>query len=672
MSETPEPESEALTALNAEMETLQATIASAHEELVPFNSVDDEIMAAQEEARKAYEETARILRERKRINEQNKEVTKQNLYAAQQASWNIKNKIENEKREIERLRKEAEAAARKKAQEEDALLLNARWDKLTMTATWREWAKDHQISAGHYLTENRNVILADPMGLGKTLSSIVTCDMALAATKDTSEEFPFLGEEMEVYKGNGEWANEIVNSIKRPVGRKIIYLCPSSLIRNVVSEFKMWAKHRSVIFIGDMPKASKHFALDAIAERNDFVVVCNYEAWRRDKELIDKMISLNPDTIILDEAHTVKNMKSNAHEGVQKLITWAKPEYVIPMTGTPVLNRPQELFTLLNLVNPTKFHTENDFLYNFCEQIPDTNYWKFQDGGLDRLQKQIGKNFLRRTREQAGIILPEKTVLTHTLEVDKEAYPNQARVRQEMAKFATIKLNENDAIAATAVIAMYTRLRQIETWPAGIKMIDKNTKEVVLQVDVEESQKVDYAISNEPDEFGNYTGLIPEGIEDDRFVLFSQFKAPLHEIKRRVENAGYRAVIMDGSTSQSERDDVAKDFDARYTPDRSKSRWDIVLCNYRVGGVGLNLTAASQLIVLDEEWNPGKREQAYDRIHRMGQENAVTIHLIRNEKTIDDWLADIMSRKEAMVDGFNSTMSNIDDFKNFLDNGGLM
>ena len=217
---------------------------------------------------------------------------------------------------------------------------------------------------------------------------------------------------------------------------------------------------------------------------------------------------------------------------------------------------------------------------------------------------------------------------------------------------------------ATAIIALITRLRQIETWPAGIKQIDPKTKEVLLQLDVEESQKVDYIIRKED---GEWEGLIPDTVEDERIVVFSQFKAPLHELKRRIEAAGYRAVILDGDTSRELRDEIRHDFDRSVTPNRANSKWDVLLANYKAAGVGLNLTNATQLITLDEEWNPGKREQAWDRIHRIGQTQNVTINVVRTKDTIDEWLAAIIDEKNKLVEGFEQTMMDVDDFKKFLE-----
>jgi len=683
------------------LEELKGIVAESQAALAPMNETK---AALDKESNDAYQTylavQAKVAREKRELEEK--------AYEFQSKLNRANQEIKNKQYLLEQAEKEAEKAAAQAAMEAEMLALNERWDKLTLAAPWREFAKDHQIAAGHKITTDRKVILADPMGLGKTLSSIITCDMMEAATRLTSPNFPFLGEEKEVWIGHcwqnintnatktnwqisqeekdsnewievpGHYETQIVDSVTRPVGKRVLYFCPSPLLKNVEREFRMWSKHRSVLWIGGIPKMARQFAFDAIKEHPEFVVICNYEAWRRDKELLEQLISFNFDTVIIDEAHNIKNMKSSAYKGIKKIIDDSNPEYIIPMTGTPILNRPQELFSLLTLVAPERFYRLNDFLYDFCQQNDYTGYWEFKPGGLDRISKQISKNFLRRTREQAGIKLPEKTIINHDLTPDPENYPNQAKVREQMRKYASIIVDEskNQTISAVVKITMFLRLRQIEVWPAGIVMKDKFTGEVKFSVDVEESQKMDYIISPEPDEFGDYTGLIPEAITDERMVLFSQFKPPLREIKRRVERMGYRAVILDGDTSEEIRNQVALDFDRKHTPDRKDSKWDIALCNYKVGGTGLNLTAATQMVILDEEWNPGKREQAYDRLHRMGQTQPITIHVIRNKGTIDDWLAGIMESKEGMVEGFNTKMEDLS-LKGFLewdgnnDTGGL-
>ncbi len=255
-----------------------------------------------------------------------------------------------------------------------------------------------------------------------------------------------------------------------------------------------------------------------------------------------------------------------------------------------------------------------------------------------------------------------------------------------MKEYATIIIDEKagKALQATVIIAMITRLRQIETWPAGIIQYDTYTdpitgnrvtrrdpntgeKIIKLQLDVEESQKLDYIIRYEGDE---WEGLIPDSVEDERMVVFSQFKAPLQELKSRIERSGRTAVVLDGSTPDKIREEIRLDFDRRHTPDRSKAKWDILLANYKAGGVGLNLTCATNMIVCDSEWNPGKRDQAFDRIHRIGQTENVTIQVVTVKNTIDKWLNDIMEQKDAVVGGFETAVTSImGDLKEALDSG---
>jgi superfamily II DNA or RNA helicase len=722
--------------LKAQAQELIATLNEAKEALAPINDAEVQLNAEKHMLDEQYKASLAQLNERKQAIAKKK-------WDAQQAASNVNSQISQIQQKIvtlqqEEAKKQAELEAEtKKKQAEEAL--SAEFEKATFTAPWREWAKQHQLDAGHKITRDRYVVLADPMGLGKTLSSIVTADMTQRITKEASEALPWMGIEEQVYvppkeiwtqlaeesydsdttlsyitdnviageripylnfeqrrefkergyfeRIEGYYKTEIVNAVQRPVGRKILYFCPSALLRNVLEEWRRWSPHRSVTFIGSMSKAEREYALNTITQNlAEFVIIVNYEAWRRDKALLERLTECDFDTVIIDEAHNIKDMKSTAYKGVQQIIYQTRPEYVIPMTGTPILNRPQELYSILSLLTLKEFPPNdaglNTYLARYCESyyVPDstTPRWRFKPGGLDLLAKKISTNFMRRTKEQAGIILPDKSVIYHDLTRDDEAYPLQAKARHDMKKFATLVIGEasnSKALQATAIIAMITRLRQIETWPACIIQYvtkeDPETKKKVVvrdpftgeklirfQLDVEESQKLDYVIRYDK-ETEEWEGLIPDTVEDERMVVFSQFKAPLVELKRRIEASGRTAVILDGSTPNAVREEIRLDFDRRHTPDRSKAKWDVLLANYKAGGVGLNLTCATSMIVCDSEWNPGKREQAFDRIHRIGQTEKVTINVLNVKSTIDDWLEAIMKEKEKIVDGFEGTMTNI-------------
>lgn len=736
----------------AKLKALQESITAATAELLPFQKEAEE---ASEEERKALEllNAARMKRNAAILAKQEAERKKVLL---EQQMRQLQYEIEEAARKAEEER--LAAIARENASMQFAEL-GKRFDNATAGAPWREWAKDHQLVAGKLIAQNRRVILADAMGLGKTLSSIITADMTHGVTKEVTPDFPLLGEEKEVWvpertvwteqavtagikkeypfdveNGGGLAAQfsstpaltpfddpymrvgssvlkvgnqigyipydlknklleqgfiekqkaytktEIVNSITRPVGRKILYFCPAPLLRNVLEEWRNWSPGRSATYIGNMSKAERQFALSFLPKLDEFVVIVNYEAWRRDLAMLDELGKLQFDTIIIDEAHSIKDMKSQAFRGVKQVIDTCSPEYLIPMTGTPLLNRPQEFFTLLHLINPQKWYNEKDYLLQYCEEYypldidGNQNFtnpkWKFREGGWEALEKQITKHYLRRTKDDAGIVLPEKVIIHHDIEVDPENYPAQAKARKDMKELATLIIDskKGQVLQATVMIALITRLRQIETWPAGIIQRDAKTKEIVLQLDVQESQKIDYAIHFDKDS-GEWDGLIPQHIEDERMVVFSQFKAPLHELKRRIELMGKKAVIIDGDTPQSVRDEARLDFDRRHTPNRSDAKWDIALCNYKAAGVGLNLTAATNMVVLDSEWNPGKRDQAFDRLHRIGQTENVTINVLSTTGTIDSWLDQIMKDKEGVISGAEASSISASEFINAIDSG---
>lgn len=456
--------------------------------------------------------------------------------------------------------------------------------------------------------------------------------------------------------------------VERPCGRKVIYFCPATMINNVKREINRWSPHRSVVVLGGQSKVARRFLLDAMKIHPEYVVVINYEASRKDNSLIEDLIDIEFDTCIIDEAHNIKDRKSKAYRDIKRLLEGSDIPFVIPMTGTPILNRPQEFFSLLSLVDPFHFHSESWFLRDYCQQDLYTGKWKFKPGGVQSLFNKFPNLFLRRTKEQAGIILPPKSVIVHEIEVDEVRYPLQAEARRQMREWGSIMLDPDtgSAITAAAQIAVYTRLRQIETWPAGIEVKDKHGDVILsLRDKYNESQKIDEVIAWENGEVNEWGGLIPEvcrsesNPDGERTVIFSQFKEPLREIARRCESAGYKVAVLDGETPESVRQEIAIDFDNKYASNDGWGKFDLVLCNYKVGGVGLNLTAATQMIVLDEEWNPGKRDQAYDRIHRMGQDKPVTIHVLRdklpNGGGIDVWLSNIIQEKEDLVDGFHMT-----------------
>lgn len=500
-------------------------------------------------------------------------------------------------------------------------------------------ALEYQVEGAIHLAVAGSAILGDKRGLGKSLTSLIYMD--------------FLGL------------------------RRIIVISPSDTMNNYIREVKRWSPHRTPIKLGKMLKGERDFLLSAIKDTPEYILVLNYEAWRRDPQLIEDIVKLKADALIMDEAHHGKTLSTNIAKGLQsirfglndcpmcgsqeiKLIDekddfakclicghsgfitdFCSIKSVLPMTGTPIINKPQELFPQLRMVDPANFKKENDFLRDFCMQR-NNRRWTWLPGGEKKVIEKIKHRFLARTRESAGVIIPPPTPILHSIPKEEmvEKYARQFEAYEQVRKFAQLVLDpdKNLAMSMPVYLTVLLRLRQVLTWPAAIelKVNDPVTGEpqILGRLDVHESIKLDKAHE-----------LMEEIIEEgERVVLFSQFKAPLGVLQARLGN---RVAIYNGDTPYYLKQQIQLDFDPKTV--QEKPTFDAVLCNYRAAGEGLNFNAASQMIILDEEWSPAKMQQAYGRIDRLGQTRETTIHTIRVEKTVDDWMAKLIEEKLDMT-----------------------
>jgi SNF2 family DNA or RNA helicase len=518
--------------------------------------------------------------------------------------------------------------------------------------------------------------------------------------------------------------------------KRVICFVPNDTVDNYIREIRHWAPHRQVYKLAGLNKQQRELILSTAKGLEEAIFVVNYEAWRKDLRLIDLMAEWQPDSVIIDEAHNVKDTKSIAFRGINKLLKadnkcpncGAGPdkfrthydqytkisaatsciacEYipdsseffqfnsvkcVLPMTGTPILNKPQDLFALLNLVDPVEFSYERRFLDLYATQDIYTKKWKFQTGGLERLTKRLAAKFVMRDRHSAGIVIPPQDIQYYDMVFDAEEYPEQAKVLSMLNRHAAILLKENEGgpdeiLPILYMIALITRKRQAIVWPAGIQLKNKEGA-VVMNVSAYESIKLDKIIRR-PNGDPEWSGLIPEligtydednhngtGYDGERVVVFSQFKQPLIELEERLREANIPVARFDGDTKTvpGYKEAIELDFDAKYCnqPDY-KLKYQVVLCNYKSGGVGLNFTGASQMIILDEEWNPGKADQAMGRIDRMGQTKETTVHVLRVKASIDTWMASLINEKAEMVEGFESNLNLQQELYDAITNGDIL
>lgn len=545
------------------------------------------------------------------------------------------------RRELSRLQdtERLQAEYQAKLDEFKEACLNAYWRKENRTDGLG--ALEHQIDGAIHLAVAKRALLGDKRGLGKSLTSLIYADLMDA--------------------------------------QRIILICPSDTMDNFIREIQLWTPHRQVIKIGKMSKAERDFTLPALKSVPQFVVVLNYGAWRKDPELITDLNALKADTVIYDEAHNAKTLSTLAAKGIHNLVfanntcPSCRPELanveidendgkcldcghtgfitdfstvtnVLPMTGTPILNRPQELFPHLRLIDPENFVSEKLYLRDFCTK-DYTGRWKWQYGADEQLVKKIGARYVARDRKAAGIIIPPATPIEHliTKEEFKENYPKQYEAYEQVRKYAQLVLDPEQGIAMAMpyMIVVLMRLRQCLTWPAGIVLKRKDPETeieyVVGRLEVYQSAKLDKAYE-----------LISEiNDEEESTLAFSMFKDPMYELQSRL---GRRSLAYTGDTDDYTKNQAQLDFDPKTAPPNPK--WDNLLGTYGAMGTGLNLNRATHAVLLDNAWNPGTEEQAEGRIDRLGTTKDTYIHRIVVEGTIDTWMSTLVKEKKNIIDNF--------------------
>lgn len=591
----------------------------------------------------------------------------------------LESKRSERRRKISTLESQVVKAARlEQVKQEQARLLeefevNAKeLDKLTKNAVWRTGIQEgdktlkafpYQIEGGKRLAVAKRGILGDKRGLGKTLTSVIWADMVSA--------------------------------------KRLLIIAPNDVVSQFEGEIRTWAPHRTIFSMSGLNPSSRTMVFNLLGMVDEFTITLNYEAWRRDKSIIDGLVALGIDTIMLDEAHRAKASDKITARGIFQLAyrpnrcdkcdynsnvlgPWVNNmkiddkftfyserdrvehkcpvcqtpltttvKNVLSMTGTPILNKPQELFSLLFLVDPIAFPSENKFLNDYC-MVGFNGRWQFTPGGLPRLTKFMSAFFLQRTRDDIGIDIPPPAITVHKVVKDKIKYKKQYDAEKDINTKASLVLEDGTRADLFYLLDLILKQRQCMVWPAGITLRDPETKEVLGQYDVHESQKLDEA-----------TDLLLELCEEgERTIVFSQFKPPLYEMHSRLERAGYKVTMATGDQSKVHRDLVKHDFDLKFA-DPKNPRWQVVFATYKAFGTGINLNAARHMIMLDDEWNPGMEDQAIGRIDRINSVDQANVHMFRVENSIDDFMAQILEEKRNITTGFNEAVTVADLAKAF-------
>jgi SNF2 family DNA or RNA helicase len=323
-------------------------------------------------------------------------------------------------------------------------------------------------------------------------------------------------------------------------------------------------------------------------------------------------------------------------------------ENVMFMTGTPLRTNPMDLYPLVHLCHPEIFGEMYDYEWQFTTTDWEGNrVWR--KNGHQELVKKIRGFYFGRSRDDAGIKLPPQRKIIHEIDPLPSFYMKQREVLRKLKRHSLLEMEETGKQNVFNAMALLTRLRQATVWPGGIyiKEIDPITgfeTRVHLGAGVQESAKIDRGVE-----------LVHEFLEEEqKTVVFSNLLEPLIEMEKRLLAEGVKAVLFAGPTPDKVRAEIKKNFDRH--DDTVVDKWDVVLAHYKLASEGLNLTACTQTVILDEDWSAAGNEQAYKRTDRTGQTEETEVHILRLKMlgSADQKMAQIIERKANMVDTFQN------------------
>ena len=396
---------------------------------------------------------------------------------------------------------------------------------------------------------------------------------------------------------------------------KTLVVCPNSLQLEWARQIEEWTGLRP----GLSKKSSYYRRLQNLFSeelgqgRNPFFIT-NYETLRiaRHRDILE---SYPFDLVILDEAHRFRNPKTAMTRGVLDFLSIRDTTRVLAMTGSPIVNNPADLHTVLIAVKPEKYtkFSRMDFINDYCE------YWRTRYGikvyaskNLDVLREVTSPFTIRRTKKEVLPFLPDKYYRRVLLEMDDA----QREIYQKMEEELWVLLDSGEKLWAPSVLALITRLRQLNLAPIMVGIDAPSTK----------------------------TNFIKELLEDTdgKVVIFSCFEKYIMYLHY---NLPYKHITITGGTSIEDRAKLVRIF-------QEDPEVRLALGTTQCMGEGITLTAASNVIMADRWWSPAVNTQAEDRLHRIGAKSAVQVIIPVIEDSIDESFDKVLEGKKKFSSEF--------------------
>ena len=373
---------------------------------------------------------------------------------------------------------------------------------------------------------------------------------------------------------------------------RVLILAPSGLIYNWADEFQKFAPNLDVVVVHGL----KPYRETILAEKHQ-IYVTSYATFRQDSEIYQ---DLSFDFLFLDEAQVMKNAQTKIAKTLRKFVVPS----VFALSGTPIENNIGELWSIFQIVLPGLLPAKKDFM-----KLP-----------AERVAQFIKPFVMRRKKEEVLTELPDLIEVVYKNELEdqqKAIYLAQLQQMQERIEHVTAAEFQRNRVE---ILTGLMRLRQICDTPALFM----------------EDYKGD---SGKLDSLRDLLSQIAEG--NHRVLIFSQFRGMLDRIEEELPQLGLTSFKITGSTPSQDRQEMTKAF--------NQGERDVFLISLKAGGVGLNLTGADTVVLVDLWWNPAVESQAIGRAHRMGQEQAVEVYRLVTRGTIEEKIQELQEQKRNLV-----------------------
>ena len=381
-----------------------------------------------------------------------------------------------------------------------------------------------------------------------------------------------------------------------------LIITQASIKRNWYREVEKWMPNASVQML-DQGKD----VLDADAD----IVIINYDLiWRKGIE--EQLLKRKFPVVVYDEVTSIKESSAKRTKSAKKL--GRRAEFTIGLSGTPILNRPIEFYNILNLIEPKQFSSQFKFGMRYCNGYHNGFGYVFKGSSrIDELREQIRPLMIRRLKDDVLTELPAKSRRNIFIDMPGKYYQDYVAAENNLVE--TLRNLPSGKVS--------NEYEESKMW-----LLSKLNylRHIVGLAKAEEAQEI---IKN----------FVDSG---EKLVVFAHHHDVIDLIDEYLTKDKIYHVTVDGRTAGPARQDAIDKFQ---TDDNC-----MVFVASTAMGMGVTLTAASNALFVERQWTPGIEEQMEDRLHRIGQTNAVLIHYMQIEKSLDEKMDKLVDNKRIVLD----------------------